>query len=359
MRKLYIILALMICLSFVACNNKHQCVEVPNPSTSPSETDDEAGDTSSLPETTEEGTPDMEIASDGYIDYILNDYYGVIYRGEDKITLIKDHSQLMKFYQLNGIAITDAYEEDFFKEKALAIVLATRGSGSCMVDIKHTRIKDNVLQVTLTSRMPEVGTCDMQYCAFAIEMAQEDIIGITEAEIITESTGVTYLFDDIEIDNGEDFELYRYSGTVEKSEERDMFASCGWLELITDEFELRQVLDRYTPTVNTQDSFERFADGLEDNFFNDKALILIPHYKNEINLQYQNSYYTLTDIVCGKEDMALYFYGVNNETTENSIQIAVISKDILKKNNVFNVFYIDTREETIDMSHCELTEESE
>jgi len=357
MKKLSLLLAIIICLSLVACNNKHQCIEVPTPDNAPTATEDEATDISSLPETTEEGAPDIEIAPDGYIDYTLNDFRGAAYEGEDKIVLIKDHNQLMEFYQSNGIAVTDVYEEDFFKEKALAIVLATRGSGSCMVDIKHARIKDNALQITLTSRMPEIGTCDMQYCAFAIEIAKEDIEGITKAELITESTSVTYLYEDIEICIVEDFELYRYGGTLEKSEELGMFASCGWLELITDKVELRQVLDRYKPIEN-KESFESFADELEDNFFKDKALILIPHYKDDINMQYQNSYYSLTDITCGKEDMALYFYGVNKAITEDSIQIAVISKDILRESNI-NVFYIDTCEETNDLSYCDLTVASE
>ncbi len=361
MKKTAFLLAiLMVCSSFVACGGKGKYVEVPSPieSTSPvesssySEVPDESyvsdntdfADNTSITENTSDsdnthnGTVDTEVADVEYINYKVDNFKGGIYEGADQIRLIKDHAGLLNYYKEAGVAVTDAYGEDFFKEKALVLILVYRESRSIMLDIKHVGIKNGVLQVTITDRIPEIGTTDEQHRAFAIEVMQEDIKDIEEAELITESVYTGFLFKKEPNCNEEDFKLYKYGGTLEKSEKQLMYENCGWLEIINDSYELNKLLERYTPDADSAESLLDFADGLENDFFNKKTIIAIPTYGITDSAN-PKSYFELKEIVSIDGEMHLHFYEQSFKANRDSLQLAVINKDSLPDKNVFKAYF--------------------
>ncbi len=121
---------------------------------------------------------------EGDIDFKSSNHSNGYYDGKDKVQLIKTHSELLDFYKENGVAITDGYEEEYFKDKALVLSLITCESGSIELEISRLQIKNGVLQVRIDKYIPEVMTHDTRQYFFAIEVSQKDVEGITEAKIV-------------------------------------------------------------------------------------------------------------------------------------------------------------------------------
>ncbi len=354
MKKLALLLAvLIVSSSFAACGEKLQRVESTSPiessyseesgESSVSDTTDitdgtSISDSASNSDNTLEGTVNVEVSDVEYINFKVDNFKGGVFEGADQIRLIKDHNQLLNYYKEVGIAITDAYSEDFFKEKAVILIFVYRGSGSIMLDIKHVGIKNGVLQVTLTERIPEIGTDDIQYRAFAIEVMQEAIKDIEEAVLITESVYTGFLFEKEPNYSEEDFNLYKYSGTLEKSEKRLMYENCGWLEIINDSHELNSFLERYTPDADSSENLIDFTDSLDDDFFNKKTIIAIPTYGVSDSAN-PKSYFELKEIISTDGNMHLHFYEQTFKAKEDSIQLAVVNKDSLPNKNVFKAYF--------------------
>ena len=69
-----------------------------------------------------------------------------------------------KVYEDSTIGFVDAveeYDEEFFKEKALVIVLLTESSGSIRHKLTKASVKDGTMEIKIERNVPEIGTCDM------------------------------------------------------------------------------------------------------------------------------------------------------------------------------------------------------
>ncbi len=344
MKKLALLLAItFVCLSFAACERKCQCIVVPTP-------DEGFGNDTSvninpLPEISDEGTPDINPETDGdkygYIDFRATRYNETL-REVGGAEIIRNNDELMAFYSENQFAILDAYEEEYFVDKALVFATVAAGSGSAMLNIKNLRMVDNLLQITVTYRMPECGTDDMQYATYVIEVAKEDVLNIDDVEILTEYTYTSQLYDSVDTSAGKDFELYRYDGSIAPIEATNMFEACGWIETISDEYEFEQFRSRYDvymDFIGTPSFLNDFAEQTAENFFEEKAIIAIPYYLIDVNGEiHSDSYFKLGNIVVDDDGVELYFWEEEYSVKNNGVQLAVVDKAVVEKRN-FSVFY--------------------
>lgn len=347
MKKSSIILVfLILCVSFSSCN-KHQCIEVPQPdqnsyeqSTPESEISNETPIEMSSEDSSEEH-PDMMISPDGYIEHKAISYRGEFFDTAEQICLIKDNAALMKFYETAGVAITDSYEKEYFKEKVIIFVLLHRGSGSCMLDVKHVKIDNAILTVTITDRMPDVGTDDEQRRIIAIEISREDVIGINETALIIEDTNVIIAAGKPEPAKTEDFSEQSFGGTLERSDELFMLKNFDWLEIITDRYELDMLAERYTYNGVGENMLD-YINNLETDFFDTKAIIALPYTLDTPSSLNPTSPYWLFNIIdYPQEGLTLYFREtMKSFDGEYSINLIIIDRSVLPKNNVYNVIYV-------------------
>ncbi|MBR5278519.1 MAG: hypothetical protein IKU23_04550 [Clostridia bacterium] len=344
MKKLALLLALLIaCFTLAACERKCQCVTVPTP-------DEGCGDDTSVnitptPDTSDEGGADVKPEADsgkcGHIDFRATRYNETL-REVGGAEIIRNNDELMGFYSENQFAILDAYEEEYFDNKAVIFATVAAGSGSAMLNVKSLRTVDNRLQIAVTYRMPECGTDDMQYATYVIEVAKEDILDIDDVEILIEYTYTSQLYDSVDTSAGKDFELYRYDGSIAPIEATNMFEACGWIETISDEYEFEQFRSRYDvymDFVGTPSFLNDFAEQTDENFFEEKAIIAIPYYLIDVNGGvHSDSYFKLGNIVVDDDGVALYFWEEEYSVKNNGVQLAVVDKEVVEKRN-FAVFY--------------------
>ena len=121
---------------------------------------------------------------EGVIDFKSSNYGDGYYDEKDKVQLIKNHDELLDLYEENGVAITDAYDKDYFKDKALVLSLINCESGSIELEIKRLQNINGVLNVRIDKYIPEVITLDTRQYFFAIEVSQKDVKGISEVKIV-------------------------------------------------------------------------------------------------------------------------------------------------------------------------------
>ena len=71
-------------------------------------------------------------------------------------------------------AILDKYDDKFFETKRLYILYITASSGSIRHSVTGVEEEENTLNITITRKYPQVGTCDMAGYAVAIAVNKED-----------------------------------------------------------------------------------------------------------------------------------------------------------------------------------------
>ena len=399
MKKLALLLALLIvCLNFAACERKCQCVEVStldqigeetvsdkesngtedSSETNPEDTPEDSSETNpeDTPEDSSETNPEddpedgpgpnhdkhNEIGKYRYINYLVYDRWNFALADGTGACIVWNNEELMELYKKTGYAVLDRYDKEYFTDNALVFATVVAGSGSAMLNVKHLRMIENTLEITVTYRMGENGTCDMQYATYIIEVEKaalcstvgEDIE--TQPKVVIEHAYCSQLYQKDDTSKEEDFEYYNFNGYIQPIEKSNMFYNHGWLEIISDEYELGRFLDRYTPTDDLSENLISFADKLKTDlhfgifdFFAEKAIIAIPYYLSEITGELTpNAYYNIKNIVVSDDAVELYLCGEQEcGIFENGVQLAVVDKEILQKNSCI-VYYDHLKQETND-----------
>ncbi len=83
-----------------------------------------------------------------------------------------------KVYADTTIGFVDAveeYDEEYFKEKALVIVLLTESSGSIRHKVTNVSVKDGIMEIKIERVVPEIGTCDMAGWHVLVETEKQEI----------------------------------------------------------------------------------------------------------------------------------------------------------------------------------------
>ena len=83
-----------------------------------------------------------------------------------------------KVYEDTTIGFVDAveeYDEEFFKEKTLVIVLLTESSGSIRHKVTKASVKDGTMEIKIKRVVPEIGTCDMAGWHVLVETEKVEI----------------------------------------------------------------------------------------------------------------------------------------------------------------------------------------
>lgn len=83
-----------------------------------------------------------------------------------------------KVYEDSTIGFVDAveqYDEEYFKEKTLVIVLLTESSGSIRHKVSKASVKDGIMEIKIERNVPEIGTCDMAGWHVLVETEKVEI----------------------------------------------------------------------------------------------------------------------------------------------------------------------------------------
>ena len=83
-----------------------------------------------------------------------------------------------KVYSDTTIGFADAtkeYDEEFFKEHNIVLVLLTASSGSIRYKVANINLNDGTMEINITKKTPEIGTCDMAGWHIIIETDKQEI----------------------------------------------------------------------------------------------------------------------------------------------------------------------------------------
>ena len=83
-----------------------------------------------------------------------------------------------KVYSDTTIGFADAtkeYDEEFFKEHNIVLVLLTASSGSIRYKVANVNLNDGVMEINITKKTPEIGTCDMAGWHVLVETEKVEI----------------------------------------------------------------------------------------------------------------------------------------------------------------------------------------
>lgn len=83
-----------------------------------------------------------------------------------------------KVYSDTTIGFADAtkeYDEEFFKNHNIVLVLLTASSGSIRYKVENINLNDGVMEINITKKTPEIGTCDMAGWHIIIETDKQEI----------------------------------------------------------------------------------------------------------------------------------------------------------------------------------------
>ena len=70
---------------------------------------------------------------------------------------------------------TKEYDEEFFKNHNIVLVLLTASSGSIRYKVENINLNDGVMEINITKKIPEIGTCDMAESHIIIETEKQEI----------------------------------------------------------------------------------------------------------------------------------------------------------------------------------------
>ena len=96
-----------------------------------------------------------------------------------------------KVYEDTTIGFVDAveeYDEEFFKEKTLVIVLLTESSGSIRHKVTSASVKDGTMEIKIERKVPEIGTCDMAGWHVLVETEK---VEIEEIRVVVDGKEIT------------------------------------------------------------------------------------------------------------------------------------------------------------------------
>ena len=340
MKKLALLLALLIaCLNFAACERKCQCVTVPTPDQDYIHNCDEPIDTSSLPEISDNERSDVtddDGVTYGYINYTLSSYgfSPVDDNLGDKIYMFKSHEELLSYYKEQSVAVTDAYEAEFFDEKSVLFIPMIRGSGSIELNVKHIYVDGNTLTVTISEFHPFGQTCDMQYKLFTVEIDKTYLTNVTEARLIYERQYESEKLTSEEYPAGTEAEytVFDVGGSIKASGQSGVYYNR--LEMIRNTYEFDELLERYAPDIG-KDSLYTFAENNNnDEYFKDKMFVVMPYH-----IEFEGTKFGFDKLIYN--DTYTYFCLHHNNSEiigfkENTgIMIIEFRKDIVSENLEF------------------------
>ena len=78
----------------------------------------------------------------------------------------------------------ESYDESFFEEKSLVLVLISEGSGSVSHKLKDVKFNGDVVDITIKRNVPEIGTCDMAETTIIFEVSKEEANTIKDVNLI-------------------------------------------------------------------------------------------------------------------------------------------------------------------------------
>ena len=96
-----------------------------------------------------------------------------------------------KVYEDTTIGFVDAveeYDEEWFKEKTLVIVLLIESSGSIRHKVTKASVKDGTMEIKIKRVVPEIGTCDMAGWHVLVETEK---VEIEEISVVVDGKEIT------------------------------------------------------------------------------------------------------------------------------------------------------------------------
>jgi hypothetical protein len=106
------------------------------------------------------------------------------------------HDENLDLYDLAQWDVTDRYDEAYFSEGVLILVLLEENSGSNRHEVTAVRKQETGMEIAIDRILPEIGTADMAEWHIFIELSRSDYMA-GEIEVS---------FEDIKAEAGEDAE---------------------------------------------------------------------------------------------------------------------------------------------------------
>lgn len=147
MKKTLCILLALLCLMLAACRSAQTDQPDQPDQTAGTEPSTQETTISDLPGQTSAGNVEILTAGSVKIPYTIN---------RSSVRYVTDPAQLPGYEELKG------YDDAYFQDHALVLVVETVTSGSAIVEIESIQVSDGVASVTLLHELPEgAGTADM------------------------------------------------------------------------------------------------------------------------------------------------------------------------------------------------------
>ena len=119
-----------------------------------------------------------------YDTHIIDGCYISTYDYEHQEILIRDYDELQNY--LESLSVEDcgndvqelllSYGADFFEDEMLVIIYYVDSTTSSTISIDNVNISDGCVDVTIKSKVPEVGTCALKSCLLLAEIPQNDTV---------------------------------------------------------------------------------------------------------------------------------------------------------------------------------------
>lgn len=107
---------------------------------------------------------------------------------DGKYFIIDSVEELTEYIETESESRMSKYVEycnaDFFEGNSLVLVLISEGSGSVSHNLKDVKINEDVIDVTVKRKVPEIGTCDMAECTVMFEISKEEAKNIKDVNLI-------------------------------------------------------------------------------------------------------------------------------------------------------------------------------
>lgn len=87
-------------------------------------------------------------------------------------------------YTIGFLDACDKYDEAYFKENVLLLVLLEEGSGSIRHSVDSVQKTDDKIRVNISRISPEIGTCDMAEWHVFVDLSEKDVTYDTEVEVL-------------------------------------------------------------------------------------------------------------------------------------------------------------------------------
>ncbi len=321
---MFIITALLI---LTGCNGSTENAIDPDDNSVIAATDDENAN-SEKPEEKTDVKPEVKPIKSGYIDFVPTYYY---YQTDDfksvdaPIHVIKSCEDWEAFLTDNDVTIKFEYNEDFFKEKAAIILILPAGSSSVTFCPKNVYIDEKgLLTATATMSYPAVQDEDYHLRLFTYEVNQEDIAQISGAKMVLESISNDEYYPGEDIVANETLKHTEFSGYIASNPLWPYMTQLDWVEIAKNEYELKQITDRYAYSGDGESLLDYTAN-LNENFFDDTVLALL-----SFKSSYNNTVLELQRTDLSENGIVLHIYKDYSAATEYEYRENVIAVEIPK-----------------------------